>query len=156
VEKSVADRIEKEVVLRAPRARVWEALTDVDQLGEWFQIKFSGKVAPGSRLSGPITYPGHEGIMFEAVVEEVVPQRKLSWRWHPDAVDQNADYSQEPTTLVTFELEDVAGGTRLRVVESGFHRIPVVRRAKAFESNTGGWAEVVQSIAKTIDALVGR
>jgi uncharacterized protein YndB with AHSA1/START domain len=94
--------------------------------------------------------------MFEAVVEQVEPQRKLSWRWHPDAVERGVDYSQDPTTLVTFELDDVADGTRLRVVESGFHKIPVVRRAKAFESNSGGWNEVIQSIEKTMDALVGR
>ena len=156
METSVPDRIEKQVVLHAPRARVWQALTDVQQLGEWFHVRMSGEVVPGARLSGPITYPGYEHATFEAVVERVEPERHISWRWSPHPVEPGMDYTNEPTTLVTFDLEDVDGGTKLTVVESGFHNVPVVRRAKAYESNEPGWTEVVQSIEKTMDALVSR
>ena len=153
---SIPDRIEKVVLLNAPRSRVWSAITDVNQLNEWLNVKMSGQVTPGARLRGPITYPGYEGITFEAVVEQVEPETRLSWRWHPAAIEKGVDYSKEPSTLVVFELEEVDGGTRLTVTESGFHKLPVVRQAKAYESNEGGWTEVVQSIEKTFNALVGR
>jgi uncharacterized protein YndB with AHSA1/START domain len=156
MEKSVPDRIERQVVLQAPRSRVWQALTDVQQLNEWFHVQMRGEIIPGGRLSGPITFPGYEHATIEAVVERVEPEHHLSWRWCPHPVEKGMDYTKEPTTLVTFELEDVAGGTKLTVVESGFHQVPVVRRAKAYESNEGGWTEVVQSIEKTMHAMASR
>jgi uncharacterized protein YndB with AHSA1/START domain len=156
MEKSVPDRIEKQIVLNAPRSRVWQALTDVQQLSEWFQVRMSGEVVPGARLSGPVTYPGYEHATVEATVERVEPERRIVWRWCPAAIEPGVDYTKEPTTLVTFELEDVDGGTRLTVVESGFHQVPVVRRAKAFESNEGGWTGVLESIEKTMHALASR
>jgi uncharacterized protein YndB with AHSA1/START domain len=154
--QSVPDRIQKVITLHAPRARVWKAITDARQLGEWLWVNMSGEVVPGGKLSGPITYPGYEHGILEAWVEQVEPQRLMSWRWHPAAIDETVDYSKEPTTLVTFELEEVEGGTRLTITESGFHQLPVVRRAKAFESNDGGWKEVSESIEKTFSALVQR
>ena len=154
--QSVPDRIQKVITLHAPRARVWKAITDARQLGEWLWLNMSGDVVAGARLSGPVTYPGYEGANVEMLVERVEPQRLVSWRWHPDAVDKNVDFSNEPMTLVTFELEEIEGGTRLTITESGFHQLPVVRRAKAFESNDGGWKEVSGSIEKTFNALVQR
>ena len=67
------------------------------------------------------------------------PLKLLSFRWHPYAIEPGGDYSKEPTTLVTFELEEVRGGTRLTITESGFDRIPLERRAEAFASNEQGW-----------------
>ncbi len=154
--QSIPDRIQKTVLLNAPRSRVWRAITDVNQLNEWLNVRMSGAVVAGARLGGPITYPGYEHATFELVVDQVHPESRLSWRWHPAAVEPNTDYSREPSTLVEFELEEVDGGTRLTVTESGFHQLPLVRQAKAYESNDGGWTEVVQSIEKTFSALVGR
>ena len=154
--QSVPDRIQKVITLHAPRARVWKAITDARQLGEWLWLNMAGEVVPGAKLTGPVTYPGYEHATVEMFVERVEPQSLISWRWHPDAVDAKADYSAEPMTLVTFELEEVDGGTRLTITESGFHQLPVVRRAKAFESNDGGWKGVSESIEKTFHALVER
>ena len=140
------DRIEEQVLLRAPRARVWRALTNADEFGAWFGVNIAGaRVAPGAHLLGHITIPGYEHVIFDATVEEFVPERRFAWRWHPHAVDPAVDYSAEPRTLVTFTLEDAPDGcTRLRVVESGFDALPAARRASAFARNTQGWRGQLQ------------
>jgi uncharacterized protein YndB with AHSA1/START domain len=140
------DRIEKMIQLDAPRSRVWRALTDMRQFGEWFACKFSGSAVPGATLSGRITIPKYEHITLEIKIETVQPESRFSFRWHPFAIETGVDYSKEPMTLVLFTLEEVAGGTLLTVVESGFENIPASRRVKAFEMNSGGWAEQMQNI----------
>jgi uncharacterized protein YndB with AHSA1/START domain len=109
-----SDRIEKSIVLRAPRSRVWRALADAQAFGEWFGLKLSGSFAPGARLKGQVTQKGYEHVTMEIAVERMEPERLFSWRWHPHPVDSKVDYSTEPATLVVFELADAAEGTRLR------------------------------------------
>jgi uncharacterized protein YndB with AHSA1/START domain len=144
------DRIEKKVLLRAPRKRVWQALTDAKEFGQWFGVNLAGTFAPGQRLRGKITHPDYAHVTMEITVERVEPERLVSWRWHPYAVDPAVDYSGEPTTLVEFLLEEVADGTQLTVVESGFDRIPPARRAEAYRMNDGGWASQVKNIARHV------
>jgi len=146
-----ADRIEKKIVLRAPRARVWRALADAEQFGAWFGVDLKGaSFRPGSRVRGRITAPGYEHLSLEVVVERMEPERRLSWRWHPYAVDPKVDYSSEPTTLVEFELQDAPEGTLLTVVESGFDRIPAARRAEAWRMNDQGWSAQMQNIERHV------
>jgi uncharacterized protein YndB with AHSA1/START domain len=146
------DRIEKKIVLRAPRSRVWHAIADAEQFGAWFGARLEGEFAPGARVEGRITSPGHEHVTMEMTVERVDPERLFSYRWHPYAVEPGVDYSNEPTTLVEFRLDEVAGGTELTVVESGFDRIPVTRRADALRMNDAGWAEQIKSIERYVAA----
>ena len=146
-----SDRIEKEVLLRAPRARVWRALTDAEEFGTWFRVKLEGPFAVGKVVKGHITYPGYEHITFEVTVERMEAERVFAYRWHPYAIDPRVDYSPEPMTLVEFRLEDAAGGTRLTVVESGFDKIPAGRRAEAFRMNDGGWAEQMENIKRHVE-----
>ncbi|MEW6644852.1 MAG: SRPBCC family protein [Pseudomonadota bacterium] len=145
---SETDRIEKSITLNAPLSRVWQALTDHEAFGTWFRVKLDGPFVAGQVSRGRITYPGYEHVKWEAVVQAIEPERLFSFTWHPYAVDPDKDYSQEPPTLVTFTLEPTATGTLLRVVESGFDRIPAGRRAEAFRMNDGGWAEQVRNIAE--------
>ncbi|HVN77294.1 MAG TPA: SRPBCC family protein [Thermoanaerobaculaceae bacterium] len=141
------DRIEKSIVVRAPRGRVWRALSDAAEFGAWFGVDFDpASFAPGATVRGRITHPGYEHITMEIVIERMVEGRLLSYRWHPYAVDPAADYSKEPTTLVTFELHDAPEGTLVTVVESGFDRIPLHRRAEAFRMNVQGWAGQMRNI----------
>jgi uncharacterized protein YndB with AHSA1/START domain len=153
------DRIEKKVLLRAPRARVWRALTDAGEFGQWFGVKFDGPFTPGALQRGvivPTTVDAavaraqqpYEGKPFELTVERIEPERLFAFRWHPFAVEAGVDYSREPTTLVVFTLEDAADGVMLTVTESGFDQIPLARRAMAFAANEGGWAMVVTLIEK--------
>jgi uncharacterized protein YndB with AHSA1/START domain len=147
------DRIERKILLKAPRARVWRALSDAAEFGDWFGVDFKGKAfVAGKAVQGKVTYPGYEHISMEVQIERIVPQQLLSWRWHPAAIDPAVDYSQEPTTLVVFELEEVDGGTLLTVVESGLDKIPPGRRATVFRLNTSGWDEQMLNIEKHIVA----
>jgi uncharacterized protein YndB with AHSA1/START domain len=147
------DRIERKVLLRAPRARVWQALSNAEEFGSWFGVRLQGKTfAPGQRTQGTITHPGYEYIVFEVCIERMEPEKLLAWRWHPAAVEQGVDYSSEPTTLVTFELEDAEGGTLLTVVESGFDNVPPHRRLGAFRMNSEGWDQQMKRIQQHVTA----
>ena len=146
------DRIETSIVLNAPRSRVWRAIANAEEFGVWFRVKLEGAFTPGARVVGRITYPGYEHVIMEVWVERMDPERLFSYRWHPCAVEPGVDYSDEPTTLVEFRLDEVDGGTRLTVVESGFDRIPLARRDEAFRMNEGGWAEQVRNIEAYVAA----
>jgi uncharacterized protein YndB with AHSA1/START domain len=145
------DRIEKQVLLSASRARVWRALTDAAEFGSWFQVRMETPFAVGKRATGRITHPGYEHVVFEVTVERMESERLFSFRWHPYAVDAKVDYSKEPTTLVEFRLEEQKGGTLLKVVESGFDRVPAERRALAFRMNSDGWAAQVENIRRHVE-----
>jgi len=153
------DRIEKKVMLRAPHERVWRAISESKQFGTWFGVEFDGPFVAGTRLIGklvPTTVDAqaaerqkpYKGLAFEFSIDRVEPMRVFSFRWHPYAVEPGVDYATEPTTLVVFELEEVSGGTMLTVTESGFDRIPLERRAKAFANNEQGWEAQTKLIEK--------
>jgi uncharacterized protein YndB with AHSA1/START domain len=146
----MTDRIEKRIELKVPVARVWRALTDYREIGEWFRVKIEGPFVAGEVSRGHITYPGYEHLKWEAVVERVEPERLFSFRWHPYAVDPKMDYSKEPQTLVEFRLEKTGEGTLLTVTESGFDKIPAARRAEAFPRNEGGWTEQMKNIERHV------
>ncbi len=147
------DRIEREILLKAPRSRVWRALSNAEEFGNWFGVALKGRTfVVGEQVRGNITYPGYEHIVFEALIVSMAPERQLSYRWHPAAIDPEVDYSKEPTTLVEFTLEAVDGGTLLKVVESGFDKIPLSRRSEAFRMNSGGWDAQMKNIEKHVAA----
>lgn len=141
------NRVEKRIELKAPVARVWRALTDYREFGEWFRVKIDGPFVAGQVSRGHITYPGYEHLRWEAVVVKLEPERLFSFTWHPYAVDPKKDYSGETPTLVEFRLEKTAAGTLLVVTESGFDKIPAGRRDEAFRMNDGGWAQQTKNIA---------
>jgi uncharacterized protein YndB with AHSA1/START domain len=145
-----SDRIEKSIELRAPRARVWRALTSAKEFGEWFHVAIDGELTPGGRVQGRITEPGYEHMTMDLEIEQVVPEHLFSYRWHPYAVDPEVDYSAEPATLVEFALAEIEGGTRLTVVETGFDRLPPERRAEAFRMNEGGWTAQMSNIERYV------
>ena len=147
----VTDRIERKIVLKAPLARVWRAISDAGEFGDWFGVALKGQhFVAGQRARGSITYPGYEHIIFDVDVVEVVPEQLLSFRWHPYPADPNYDYSQEATTLVEFKLSEIDGGTLVKVVESGFDQVPVARRLEAFRMNSGGWDGQMKNIERYV------
>ncbi|MET3457521.1 MULTISPECIES: SRPBCC family protein [Pseudomonas] len=142
-----SDRIERKILLKAPRSQVWRALANAEAFGQWFGVALEGKrFVAGERTQGQITYPGYEHLIWDVAVERVEPERVFSFRWHPYAVEPQVDYSQESETRVQFELEDMDGGTLLKVVESGFNNIPEARRLKAFRMDSRGWDEQMANI----------
>jgi len=146
------DRIEKQIELKASVSRVWRALTDYREFGEWFRVKLEGPFVAGQVAEGFITWPGYEHLRMEVVVEKIEPERYFSYTWHPYALDPKVDYSKETPTLVEFTLEKSATGTVLRVTESGFDKIPAGRRAEAFRMNDNGWAQQIENIESHVAA----
>ncbi len=144
---SSTDRIEKDVVLRAPRARVWQAIGDSAEFGRWFNCAFDGPFEPGVTVTATLHEPGWEGTEFPVLVQRVEEGRHLSFRWHPGAPAPDGDYGDRPTTLVSFDLEDAPEGTRLRIVESGFDALPADMAETARKENTGGWDEQARRVA---------
>jgi uncharacterized protein YndB with AHSA1/START domain len=148
---STTDRIERKIVLKATRARIWQALTNIEEFNSWFRVRIPGrKFVAGQKFSGQVAYPGYEHVVFEVTIEKSEPEKLLAWRWHPAAIDPKVDYSDEPTTLVEFQLQDAVGGTLLTVVESGIDKIPVARRLEVFRMNSGGWDAQMQNIGKHV------
>ena len=146
------DRIEKLVNLDAPRSRVWRALTDYTQFNQWFGVALTSPFGPGAAVGGNITMRNYQHVTMTIWIESVEPERFFSFRWHPYAIEEGVDYNAEPTTLVTFTLEDAGAGTKLTIVESGFDAIPGSRRAKAFSMNERGWAGQAENIRKFLSA----
>ena len=148
---SSTDRIERSVIVKAPLSRVWRLIANAEEFGNWLGVALKGKTfVAGQRVQGQITHPGYEHLLWDAVIERMEPERLLSLRWHPAAVDPSIDYSKEPTTLVVFELKEVEGGTLLTVVESGFDHVPPSRRLASFRMNSEGWDELMESIEKHV------
>jgi uncharacterized protein YndB with AHSA1/START domain len=144
--------ISKQIELRAPVSRVWRALTDYREFGQWFRVKLDGPFVPGQVSRGHITYPGYEHVKWEAVVKAMEAERLFSYTWHPYAVDPKVDYSAEPQTLVEFRLEKTSSGTRLTITESGFEQLKdEQRRLEAFRMNDGGWTEQSRNIKAHVD-----
>ncbi len=146
MEKPSTDRIEKRIELKVPVARVWRALTDHKEFGEWFGVSLEAPFVPGETTRGKITCPGYEHLVMEVVVQQLEPERLFSFRWHPTADDPNVDCSKEPSTLVEFELERSGDGTLLLLTESGFDEIPAARRDEVFRRNDGGWSGQMKNI----------
>ncbi len=139
-------RIEKRIELNAPVSRVWRALTDYREFGEWFRVKLESPFVPGQTSRGRITNPGYEHIVLEAVVQKMEPERLFSFTWHPCAIDPKKDYSKETPTLVEFRLEKTKTGTLLVLTESGFDKVPADRRDEAFRGNDRGWTQQMKNI----------
>jgi uncharacterized protein YndB with AHSA1/START domain len=145
-------RIDRTIEIAAPRERVWRALTNIDELSAWFQVKIEGAVAPGSEVWMTSVDPQYAGQRFRVRFKEFRAPHRLVWEWHPGAVDPAVDYSREPYTTVTFVLEPAKGGTRLSLSETGFDAIALERRAKVYADNNQGWAEVLVWLQKHVEA----
>lgn len=147
----MTDRIEKQIDINAPVSRVWRALTDHVEFGEWFRVKLDGPFKVGEPSTGRMTFPGYEHVRWHAFTKAIEPEHHFAFTWHPYALDPEVDYSAEEPTLVEFHLEPIESGTRLRVIESGFDRIPAGRRPEALRMNTGGWEAQVKNIKRHVE-----
>ena len=147
---SDTDRIEKTVVLRAPRARVWRAISTAAEFGAWFGVALEGPFAEGTTAHGRITTAGYEHLTMDMQIVRIEPERYFAFRWHPYAVDTAVDYAAQPTTLVEFTIDDSSGSTVLTIVESGFDRLPPERRDEAYRSNEGGWTIQATNIERHV------
>jgi uncharacterized protein YndB with AHSA1/START domain len=160
------DRIEKRVLLRAPLDRVWRAVSDAEQFGRWFGIRFDGPFAAGRAVTGAIApttvddeiaqrQEPHAGVKSTWQIVAIEPRRRFAYRWHPFAVDPGVDYDEEPTTLVEFTLSETDEGVLLTIVETGFDAIPAARRSDSFEANAQGWAIQTDLVRRYVEGTTG-
>ena len=149
-DRSTTDRVEKRIVVQASRSRVWRAIATAKEFGAWFRVNLEGEFAEGESIRGKITHPRYEHVTVDMLVERIDPERYFAYRWHPYAVEAGVDYSAEPTTLVEFMLDEADDGTAITIIESGFDRIPLTRRAEAFRMNDQGWAGQIKNIARYV------
>ncbi len=145
------DRIEKHIDLKASPSKVWKALTDYKEFGQWFGVKLDGPFRVGETVTGKLTYPGYEQMQWAVDVKQMERERLFSFTWHPYAIDPAVDYSTETPTLVEFVLEARGSGTHLVLTESGFDKLPANRRLEAFRMDEEGWIEQMENIAKYVD-----
>lgn len=144
-------QIERSLVVRAARSRVWRALTSASEFGQWFGVRIDGEFAPRATLHMVTTHEGHPPIEFPVFVEHMEPETTLAWRWFPGGANPERE-DRTQTTLVTFTLEEVAEGTRVTVTETGFDRVKLADRARAYEDNQGGWQLQCQNLADYVQA----
>ena len=148
-----SDCIEREIVLNAPVSRVWRALTNHQEFGEWFRVKIASPFRAGEEASGPLLDPGHEHITWRAVIQDIDPEQYFAFTWHPYAIDPKVDYSKEVPTLVEFRLQSTKdGGTRLDFSECGFNDLPPDRQKEAFEKHENGWTQQMKNISDYVAA----
>jgi uncharacterized protein YndB with AHSA1/START domain len=138
------DRIEKVVDLAAPVSRVWQALSDYHEFGEWFRVELDGPFEPGEVSTGKMTFPDSEGLPWPVLVDRMEPERLFSFRWN---LEEAADAANQQTMLVEFRLEETAVGTRLTITESGFSAIPESRRIEMLRQCDWGWDVQSRNIA---------
>ena len=159
---SIPDRIEKTMVVAARLERVWRAISDAKEFGTWFGMEFDGPFVAGHSLRGRImptsvdaeiarAQEPYKGMVFIILVDRIEPMHLFSFRWHPSAVDIEVDYSGEPMTRVEFRLEEVEAGTKVTFTESGFHDVPLARRAEAFRNNDEGWTMQTMLLRKYLE-----
>jgi len=148
----MSDRIEKTVDLNAPVERVWQALTDHEQFGEWFKVSLDGPFVVGVLSTGQMTYPGYEHMKWRAVVVAAEPMRYFAFRWSHPGPGEVGDEAQLPSTLVEFTLAPTLAGVRLTIVESGFESIPADRRDSVFRGNEQGWEEQGRNIKAYVES----
>ncbi|PZM13041.1 SRPBCC family protein [Rhizobium tubonense] len=147
----MTNTVEKTMELNAPVDRVWRALTDHRQFGEWFKVKLDAPFVPGRLATGQITYPGYEHVKWQATIKAMEEPRLFSFTWHPYAIEPDVDYSKETPTLVEFRLAPTATGTHLTVVETGFDALPPHRRSDALRMNDKGWAMQMENIKAHVE-----
>lgn len=147
----MSNSIVKEVEISAPVSRVWKALTDYREFGEWFRVRLEGPFKVGEVCRGKITHPGYEHLQWEATITAIEPEHRFAFTWHPFAADPATDYSTEEPTVVEFTLVPITHGTLLKIVESGFDKIPAGRRPEALRMNTGGWEAQMKNIKQHVE-----
>ncbi|HMI40364.1 MAG TPA: SRPBCC family protein [Sphingomicrobium sp.] len=148
----MTNTITKTTHVKAPIDRVWRAISDHKEFGQWFNVALDQPFQAGQTSTGKITHPGFEHCAWNAEIEAIEPTRRFALRWHPFAIDPDVDYSDERTTLVEFLLEPEADGTRVTITETGFDKLPEARREIALRSNTQGWAAQANNLREYAEA----
>src|SRR5260370_3154104 len=143
------DRIEREVVVAAPRERVWEIITQAEHVGKWVGESAEVDLRPGGTI---VLRWAKYGTLY-GTIEKIDEQHFFSYRWNPGIFGEKP--TNENSTLVEFSLTPQGRETRLRVVETGFSRLSrnESERAEQFKDNTEGWAHELGELQQYVEQL---
>ena len=144
------DEIKKVVDLAAPVARVWQAIADHKEFGEWFRVQLDNPFELGVTTTGNLTFPGHEDVAWVSLTEQMEHERLFAFSWPPSAVDPDTEYDKDAKVLVEFRLEPTESGTRLTITESGFQQFPEAKRLEVLRSNIEGWDIQAKNVASHV------
>jgi uncharacterized protein YndB with AHSA1/START domain len=137
----LAETIVLERTFNAPVARVWKALTDVDQMRVWYFDLKEFKPQVGFKFEFVVE---HEGNKYHHLCEvtEVVPQKRIAYTWR---------YKGEVgDSLVTFELSPDGGKTRLKLTHEGLESFPKTP-AFAPENFNAGWTAITAELQQFVE-----
>lgn len=145
--ENVENSIERQIEIKAPVEKVWNALTNSKLFGQWFGANFHSEFTVGKTTKGMNTLKGFE-FELQFHIKDLKPQSYFSYAWTPFPMDRTFDYSKEEPTLVEFFLEPISTGTLLKVKESGFNKVTASRRAEAFRMHSGGWEAQLKNVER--------
>lgn len=144
------DIVLDEVFPHAPET-IWRTLTTTALMERWFMKPAGFEAVEGNSFTFETTPAGAWDGTIRCRVLEVVPDRRLSYSWQ-GGDDGNVGYGSKLDTVVTWSLTPVAGGTRVRLVHSGF---VTPRNDTAYTNMSAGWVKVVERLA-TVTGEAGK
>jgi len=145
---ALQDIIQREIVVKAPKQRVYTAITDPKQIIAWFPDSVEGSLEVGER---PLfTFEGHGTVQLYVV--DAKPYDYFAYRWIPGAgsEDFRGDVRTVPNTLVEFRIEEISEGTKVTLTESGFSSLPSDVAEQKFKDNSGGWEYMMDRLEKVL------
>jgi uncharacterized protein YndB with AHSA1/START domain len=131
----IPDELVRTVDVKAPRERVWDAITKPELLLRWFPTHVAEVEL---RVGGSMRFGWDEG-GDEAVIDEIEPPHTFRFRWRPADTDR-------PYTSVTFHLEEDAGVTTVTLTERGFASLPDQIHEQSYEGNAKGWSAELEEL----------
>ena len=136
-----------EIFPHAPET-IWKTLTSGELMARWLGMAPTRfEPVAGNRFTYRTSPAGEWDGTIQCEVLDVIPNRRFAYSWK-GGHQGNAGYGSLLDTVVTFTLEKSEGGTRLRVVHSGF---VTPRNDTAYQNMSGGWRKVVPRIGAIAD-----
>ena len=140
------NRIEKSIELKASVDRVWKALSDSKEFGQWFKATFEGPFEVGRVVVARMTMPGFEHHRFQVDVKALEAPHRFAFEWR-SVPAQVSDQPSDAPTMVEFTVAARGTGSVVTVVETGFERLPLDKRLEAYRDNDEGWGIQLGNLA---------
>jgi len=137
-----------EVLPHAPET-IWKALTTGDLIARWLMVPTGFEAVKGTHFTFQTKSAGAWDGTIHCEVLEATPDERLVYAWRSGNAT-NVGYGSLLDTVVTWTLTRVDGGTRLRLVHSGF---VTPTNDSAFKAMSGGWQKVFQNIGSIAGEL---